>query len=115
MDDCHLVRYPRSGTYSLIKGSTSYVLLTFFPFKYPLQISQSLPKFEVLLPLNSLLIAYISMYKLGDDLVASLSSNLNASLWSLSNGQCPPLGEVDDLRRETMAGINSRFVVVTVK
>ena len=51
MGDRQLVCCPKSGTSSL-RGSVFYVLLTFFPFRYPLQIPLSRPKFEVLLPLQ---------------------------------------------------------------
>ena len=51
MGDRQLVCCPKSGTSSL-GGSVFYVLLTFFPFRYPLQIPLSRPKFEVLLPLQ---------------------------------------------------------------
>ena len=50
MDDRKLDCYPRSGTCSS-RGSICYVLLTFSPFKCPLQIPKARPKFEVLLSL----------------------------------------------------------------
>ena len=51
MDERQLVCYPRSGTRSL-RGRVCCVLFTFSPFKYPLQVPLSRPKFKVLLPLN---------------------------------------------------------------
>ena len=52
MDECQLICYPRSGTCSLRRG-VCCVLLTFFPFKYFIQIPFLPPKLKVKLPLNS--------------------------------------------------------------
>ena len=54
-------------------------------------------------------IIYIRIYKLSD---VGFSSNLTGSL-SPDNKQGPPPGKVDNLRSETMVGVNSRFAVVT--
>ena len=51
MDDCQLVCYPRSGTCSL-RESVCCAPVTFFPFKYLLQITSNDHNYKVLLPLN---------------------------------------------------------------